>query len=52
MTTAATAPWLANLPPESVAVVRAAVAHAPPLTDGQRQRLRLLFRTATPTDPR
>lgn len=41
---APTAPWLANLSPESVAAVRAAVAEAPPLTDGQRRRLRMLFR--------
>ncbi|MCP3811062.1 hypothetical protein NLX62_01715 [Mycobacteriaceae bacterium Msp059] len=43
---APTAPWLANLSPESVAAVRAAVAEAPPLTDGQRSRLRMLFRGA------
>ncbi|OCB43660.1 hypothetical protein A5721_23835 [Mycobacterium vulneris] len=43
---APTAPWLANLSPESVAAVRAAVAEAPPLSDQQRRRLRMLFRGA------
>jgi len=38
------APWLSNLSPECLAAVHAATAAAPPLTDRQRARLRMLFR--------
>ena len=37
-------PWLADLSPESRAAIAASVAEWPDLTDGQRERLRLLFR--------
>jgi hypothetical protein len=37
--------WMANLSPESREAVRRIVAEAPPLTDRQRERLRLLFRS-------
>jgi DNA-binding CsgD family transcriptional regulator len=40
-------PWLAKLSPESRELVRRYVAQAPPLTDRQRERLRLLFRSTT-----
>jgi hypothetical protein len=40
----AMSPWMANLPPESRNAVHRNVAQAPPLTDRQRERLRLLFR--------
>lgn len=38
-------PWLAKLSPESREAVRRIVSQAPPLTDRQRERLRLLFRS-------
>jgi hypothetical protein len=38
-----TAPWLDKLDPEHRAAVREAVAAAPPLTERQRNRLRMLF---------
>lgn len=43
----ALSPWMANLPPESRDAVRRNVAQAPPLSDRQRERLRLLFRKIT-----
>lgn len=43
----AISPWMANLPPESRDAVRRNVAQAPPLSDRQRERLRLLFRKTT-----
>ena len=43
-------PWMARLDPKTRDNVRRNVAAAPPLTDRQRERLRLLFRhTKTPT---
>ncbi len=36
-------PWIAKLSPESREAVRSIVSQAPPLTDRQRERLRLLF---------
>ena len=36
-------PWLAKLTPEAREAVRRNVAEAPPLTERQRARLRLLF---------
>jgi hypothetical protein len=36
-------PWMAKLSPESREAVRRNVAQAPPLSDRQRERLRLLF---------
>lgn len=42
-----TAPWLDRLEPEHRAVVRDNAAAAPPLTDRQRNRLRLLFHART-----
>lgn len=40
----ATAPWLENLSPECREAVRAATVAAPPLTERQKARLRMLFR--------
>jgi hypothetical protein len=40
-----TPPWLAKLSPEAREAVRRNVAQAPPLSDRQRERLRLLFRS-------
>ena len=40
-------PWLEPLDPQTRDAVRANVAVAPPLTDRQRERLRLLFRAPT-----
>jgi len=37
-------PWMAPLDPKARDAVRANVADAPPLTDRQREHLRLLFR--------
>jgi hypothetical protein len=37
-------PWMAKLSPESREAVRRNVAQAPPLTEKQKARLRLLFR--------
>jgi len=37
-------PWLANLSPESRAAIAESIAGLPPLTERQRERLRLLFR--------
>lgn len=37
-------PWMAKLSPESREAVRRNVAQAPPLTQKQNARLRLLFR--------
>lgn len=36
-------PWMAKLSPEAREAVRANVAAAPPLTERQKARLRLLF---------
>jgi hypothetical protein len=36
-------PWMVNLTPQCREIVRAAVADAPPLSDRQRARLRMLF---------
>lgn len=38
-------PWLEKLSPEAREAVRANVAAAPPLTERQRARLRLLFQS-------
>jgi hypothetical protein len=43
-TGAVISPWMAPLDPKSRDAVRRNVAAAPPLTDRQRERLRLLFR--------
>ena len=50
-------PWMAPLTPEAREAVRRNVAQAPPLSDRQRERLRLLFRSKAGrwccvTDPR
>lgn len=42
-------PWLAKLSPETRAAVARFAAAAPPLTDRQRERLRLLFRRKAKT---
>lgn len=39
-------PWMAPLSPEAREAVRANVASAPPLTERQRARLRLLFQSS------
>lgn len=38
-------PWMAKLSPEAREAVRRNVADAPPLTERQRARLRLLFQS-------
>jgi hypothetical protein len=40
-------PWMGALSAESRDAVRRIVAEAPALTDRQRERLRLLFRSST-----
>jgi hypothetical protein len=40
-------PWMTPLDPQTRDAVLAIVADAPPLSDRQRERLRLLFRAPT-----
>lgn len=42
-------PWMAKLTPEAREAVRRNVADAPPLTQRQRARLRLLFQSGGAT---
>jgi hypothetical protein len=44
-------PWMAKLDPQTREAVRRNVTQAPPLTDRQRERLRLLFQAPTKPTP-
>jgi len=41
-------PWMEPLSPETREALRRNIASAPPLSDRQRERLRLLFRSVKP----